>query len=86
MLGGVASAHVPSEAELTVAERTLAAAQAAFGADLLYARVDLLADVDGEPRLMELEAIEPFLFLARAPGAAERLAAALVERLARDVR
>jgi hypothetical protein len=44
----------------------------------LYARVDLIADSDGEPRLLELEVIEPELYLAASPGAAERFAAALL--------
>lgn len=43
----------------------------------LYARVDL---VDG-PRLMELEVIEPRLFLLEHPPAAEALAQALARRL-----
>jgi hypothetical protein len=42
----------------------------------LYARVDIAADADGRPVLMELEAIEPNLYLATAPGAAERFARA----------
>jgi hypothetical protein len=43
------------------------------------ARVDIAADADGAPVLMELEAIEPNLYLDTAPGAAERFArAALV--------
>lgn len=48
---------------------------------LLYARVDLLRDVEGTPRLMELELVEPSLFLDEVPGAAARLAAALERRL-----
>jgi hypothetical protein len=48
---------------------------ARFGTPL-YARVDIAADADGRPVLMELEAIEPNLYLAAAPGAAERFARA----------
>lgn len=48
---------------------------------LLYARIDLVRDPAGELRVMELEAIEPRLFLEPAPGAAERVAAAVLERL-----
>ncbi len=44
----------------------------------LYARVDLMADGDGRPVLSELELIEPSLYLATSPGAAERFAAAIV--------
>jgi glutathione synthase/RimK-type ligase-like ATP-grasp enzyme len=43
----------------------------------LYARVDLVVTPAG-PVLMELEAIDPELFLRRAPAAAERLAELLV--------
>ena len=47
---------------------------------LLYARVDAVKD-DGVVRLMELEVIEPVLFFSKAPGSAERMAAAIAERL-----
>jgi glutathione synthase/RimK-type ligase-like ATP-grasp enzyme len=46
--------------------------------ELLYARVDLIRDNRGAPCLLELELTEPSLFLAYAPGAAERLVAALL--------
>ena len=48
----------------------------------LYARVDGCV-VDGGFVLMELELIEPALFLGMAPGAADRLAVAVLERLQR---
>lgn len=48
---------------------------------LLYARVDLARDAEGRPCLMELELIEPSLFLTRSPAALARLAAALKSRL-----
>ena len=52
------------------------------GADrLLYARVDLIPGPDGEPMLIELELTEPSLFLRQSPGAAERLAEAIIARL-----
>lgn len=66
--------------EIAVAERTLAAMP--FGA-LLYARVDLIHDDDGAPRVLELELTEPSLFFAHAPGSAERFARAIVERAKR---
>jgi len=50
---------------------------------LLYARVDLIRDDAGHPALLELELTEPSLFLAHADGAARRLAAAALARLAR---
>ncbi|MEU5095011.1 hypothetical protein [Streptomyces sp. NPDC020996] len=56
----------PTPAELAVAERALAAVPDA--AELLYARVDLVDGDDGEPRVMELELVEPNLFLFLHPG------------------
>src|ERR1700743_1316244 len=44
----------------------------------LYARVDVAHDADGRPVLMELEAIQPCLYLALVPGTAERFARALL--------
>lgn len=46
----------------------------------LYARVDLVVAPSG-PLLMELELIEPELFLRHEPGAAERLANAIAGRV-----
>ncbi|MFE9681522.1 RimK family alpha-L-glutamate ligase [Streptomyces sp. NPDC006285] len=51
----------PTPAELAVAERALAAVPGA--PELLYARVDLVDGEDGAPRVMELELVEPNLFL-----------------------
>ena len=68
--GGVA---VPAEPdELQLARRVLATQP-----PLLYARVDLARDEGGAPRLMELELIEPSLFLDTAAKAAERYADAV---------
>jgi glutathione synthase/RimK-type ligase-like ATP-grasp enzyme len=54
---------------------------AAVDADLLYARVDLLRDDDGDLRVTELELVEPSLFFRHAPEAASRLVEALVRRV-----
>ncbi|MET7847994.1 hypothetical protein ABZT48_07055 [Streptomyces avermitilis] len=51
----------PSPAELAVAESALAAVPNA--PELLYARVDLVDDEKGRPVVMELELVEPNLFL-----------------------
>ena len=48
----------------------------------LYARADFLRDADERLLLVELELVEPSLFFRHAPAAAERLADALLERLA----
>jgi glutathione synthase/RimK-type ligase-like ATP-grasp enzyme len=75
----VSSEAVPIDAdERALAERVLALAPG----PLLYARVDLVRDGAGRPQLMELELIEPSLFFDQAPGSAERLAQAIVRRLA----
>lgn len=56
----------PAPAELEVAGRALAAVPDAGG--LLYARVDVVDGEDGRPVLMELELVEPNLFLHLHPG------------------
>ncbi|MFF4727000.1 RimK family alpha-L-glutamate ligase [Streptomyces mirabilis] len=54
----------PTPAELAVAERALAAVpERTDGSELLYARVDLVDGDDGNPCVMELELVEPNLFL-----------------------
>ncbi|HEY6940772.1 hypothetical protein [Dokdonella sp.] len=72
-------ARTPDDAERALAERVLAAVP--FESPLLYARVDLIRDGDGAPRLLELELAEPSLFFAHAPGSAERFAAAVIARV-----
>lgn len=67
-----------TEAELALAERIVARVAERFGDRPLYARVDMLSAEDGSPILLELELVEPCLYLAEAPGAAERLAAAII--------
>jgi glutathione synthase/RimK-type ligase-like ATP-grasp enzyme len=59
------SPTVPTPAERALAEATLEAAP--FDrTSLLYARVDLVAGMDGAPLLLELELAEPSMFLAHA--------------------
>ena len=56
-----------------------AAAVKAAGVPLLYARVDLVRDLGGRPVLMELQVVEPDLYLeyhAAAPGRFARAVAA----------
>ena len=82
-LGGAA---VMSEDDLVVASRAdavqrefattvLATVTESFGVPL-YARVDIARDDQG-PVLMELEAIEPCLYFAQAPGSSARFAEAV---------
>jgi glutathione synthase/RimK-type ligase-like ATP-grasp enzyme len=74
--GGSEEVHEPTPAELDVAARAMALAPD----ELVYARVDLI-EVDGQPTLMELELIEPDLFLRTAPGSVARFAAAVAATL-----
>jgi hypothetical protein len=46
--------------------------------ELLYARVDLIEDDDGNPLVSELELMEPSLFLLECPAALERLVNGIV--------
>ena len=72
----------PSDAELALARRALAVAPA--GHDLLYARVDVIVEPEHGPTIMELELIEPNLFLAENPGSAAVFADAIAARAARN--
>lgn len=72
---GILTSHDPLPDELAAAGAALAAA----GTPLLYARVDLVRDLGGKPVLMELEAIEPDLFLQYDDAAPARFAAAVAQ-------
>jgi glutathione synthase/RimK-type ligase-like ATP-grasp enzyme len=72
------TARVPDASELQLAQRTLAAMP--FSGPLLYARVDLIRDADGAPRVLELELTEPSLFFDHAAGSAQRFVQALAAR------
>lgn len=60
-------------------------AKAAFnaipGPPPLYARVDLIRAGDSAPVVLELELVEPSLFVEHGPGAAERLVEGLLARI-----
>jgi len=69
------SPALPIEAD----ERRLAeSALATVESPLLYGRVDVARGADGRPLVMELELIEPSLFLLQHPPALERLADAIL--------
>jgi hypothetical protein len=75
----------PAEPEADVVAlglRAHALVEQRFGRPL-YARVDVLRDGAGEPSVLELELIEPSLFLDYAPGSAQALARAIVARTTR---
>jgi hypothetical protein len=65
--------------ERTFAELALKAADAREHG-ILYARIDVIRDEGGTLRLMELELIEPSLFLKQSAAALDRLVAAIVAR------
>ncbi len=73
--------RTPGADERAVGERILAALPFA---SLLYARIDLIRGVHGEPRLLELELTEPSLYFAHGAGSADRLVRATLARLGRD--
>jgi len=74
---GIITAHRPDDAEHEAAARILAAVEE----PLLYARIDLVRGLDGAPQLIELELIEPDLYLGYDDGAGARFAAAVLELL-----
>lgn len=79
-----ADAEQVSEAlPITAAERAVGTAALAPVHDrLLYARVDVAPGPTGDPVVMELELVEPSLFLLQSPPALERLVAGIRRRLA----
>jgi glutathione synthase/RimK-type ligase-like ATP-grasp enzyme len=81
-LGGTTEAcEIPDGAE-ALAKAALASAPA----PTTYARVDMLRDDAGELRLMELELVEPALFLDHAPDRAKQMFADAVLAAAERVR
>jgi hypothetical protein len=67
------SSRVPSASQMEVGARVLAT----LPTGLLYARIDLIPNAQGDPVLLELELTEPSLFLEYSDGAAARFAAAI---------
>ena len=74
---GVITRHDPSRDELQAAARVLAA----IDEELLYARVDLVRGLDGKPALIEIELIEPDLYLGFDPEGGQLLAQAVKEQI-----
>jgi glutathione synthase/RimK-type ligase-like ATP-grasp enzyme len=72
----------PEDDELAVASAVIEALARQFSGSPLYARVDLARDGDGVPVVLEVEAVEPNLYLGLVPGAVERLVDAIVARAA----
>ena len=80
--GGRYAQVEPAAADVELALGACEVARAITGEDLLYARADLVAGDDGRPLLMELELIEPSLYLHTVPAATEHLADLVVAALA----
>jgi len=87
LYGGAEETYVPSQAEHEHARAILDVLN-----DIpLYARVDLLRGTDGLLKLIELECIEPYLYLPHAKGeggeneGAQKFAAALKAKLEKSV-
>jgi glutathione synthase/RimK-type ligase-like ATP-grasp enzyme len=78
--GGSVETVEPDAAIIASAQRVLTAVAAIGHDDHAYARVDGVV-VDGRFLLMELEMVEPTLFLAERPDVAERFAGNLRRRL-----
>jgi glutathione synthase/RimK-type ligase-like ATP-grasp enzyme len=76
---GIIGAHAPAADEREAAEQVLAAVDE----PLLYARIDLVRGRDGAPRLIELELIEPDLYLGHSADRGAAFARAVITRLAR---
>lgn len=93
MLMADGTVHVPTQdlrqarqadaQEQAVAGQALAAAarHLQLQAPLLYARVDLIRDQQGQPRVLELELCEPSLNLPFSDGSALRFAQAIARRV-----
>ena len=73
-LGGVTRASEPPPGGVALAKQALAATPA----KATYARVDMVMDDEGTLRIMELELIEPALFLDYAPDAGAAFIRAIV--------
>ncbi|WP_128381398.1 ATP-grasp domain-containing protein [Streptomyces cavernae] len=70
-----------TEAELALAERALGAVPGS--PELLYARVDVVDGDDGEPVIMELELVEPNLFLDLHEGSSAVVVEAILKAATR---
>lgn len=68
--GGTVHSHSPDKEQVELARKAVEAS----GFDLAYGRVDMVAGPDGSPLLMELEIIEPELWLRFHPPSAEAFA------------
>jgi glutathione synthase/RimK-type ligase-like ATP-grasp enzyme len=75
--GGTVHPLEPTDEQIELAERTMAACRPSPA----YGRVDMVRDNEGRLAVMELEVIEPELWLRFHPPAAEAMAAAIEQTL-----
>jgi len=75
---GIITPHEPAVDERAAAEAILAAVEE----DLLYARVDICRETSGLPVLMELELVEPDLYLQHDPNRGDVFAEAVARSAA----
>ena len=80
-LGGVTLPADPPPGAVALAEQALAAAPATA----VYARVDMIRDANGVLRIMELELIEPSLFVEHAPDRGAAFARAILSAARRPI-
>jgi glutathione synthase/RimK-type ligase-like ATP-grasp enzyme len=76
--GSKVERHTPTSTEREIAERALDLA----GGRARVARVDLVTGLDGKPTVIELEMVEPCLYLGWSDDAAAALAAGSLRRAA----
>jgi glutathione synthase/RimK-type ligase-like ATP-grasp enzyme len=78
--GGTFKRTEPTTSQTEIAERAITQLEETP----LYARVDLVTGPGDDPRLIELELIEPNLYLSTNPGAAAQLANAVLSQLSQE--
>jgi glutathione synthase/RimK-type ligase-like ATP-grasp enzyme len=78
--GGSVEFTAPDDATIAAAQNAATAVKSLGYDDAVYARIDGVRS-GGSFLIMEVEMIEPFLFLEGTPGASERFSAAILQRL-----
>ena len=76
-------AGVGRDDELALAERVLHYVERRFGSTPLHLRVDMLQGRSGTSQLLELEAVEPHLYLTETATGVQRMAEAILRRAQR---
>ncbi len=74
-------AATADDEEIALAARVLAYVRERFATTPVAMRVDMVRGMHGHPVVLEVEAVEPHLYLDEAPDAGDRLADAIVARV-----